>query len=142
MSTRAGLWLGILIVIGVFFLGVFGIPWLIYYFGVRKTLKEDIIEDLVYEYEVWDKPLVPLNSTEKTIDFKDSKWITYTTKCPICFRDNKITVPTPVYAAWVDGAKIQDAWPEAEDWEREVVISGCHRECFDEIFGDDSESGE
>lgn len=64
--------------------------------------------------------------------------ITVTTKpCTVCGKESQITAPAEGVKAWREGAFIQDALPELTTEEREMLISGTHPNCWDELFGDE-----
>lgn len=65
------------------------------------------------------------------------------TTCPMCGKAYELTVPTDGYFAWrVEGALVQDAFPEMSASDREMLISGICEECQEDIFGDDFEESD
>jgi hypothetical protein len=65
--------------------------------------------------------------------------ITYRATCPLCGNRDSVEVPSMGYARWRAGALIQDAMPQLSADERELLISGTCRTCWDEYFYDDGE---
>ena len=67
-----------------------------------------------------------------------STTVTVTTPaCSVCQRTSQITAPSNAVEAWRAGAFIQDALPMLTEDEREMLQSGTHPDCWDELFGDD-----
>ena len=66
------------------------------------------------------------NDTTKTI---------ITDGCVICGERSYMTVNLDSYTKWTNGVYAQDAFPTMTADEREMLISGTHPQCFDEIFG-------
>lgn len=58
-------------------------------------------------------------------------------QCVSCNKSIIITVPTKGWRRWLDGALIQDAMPELNADERELLISHVCKECFDKILEGD-----
>lgn len=59
--------------------------------------------------------------------------------CPLCDNMSHVVIPVVAYDKWLQGAKIQDAWPESTPGQRETLISGSHESCFDEAFAEDED---
>ena len=55
--------------------------------------------------------------------------------CPICAKAREVEVNEQDYWDWEDGTLAQDAFPYLEPEEREVLISGICKECWQEMFG-------
>jgi hypothetical protein len=65
---------------------------------------------------------------------------TITTKpCVVCLRTSEITAPANGVDLWRAGAHIQDALPDLTADEREMLISGTHPDCFDQLFDEDED---
>jgi len=56
--------------------------------------------------------------------------------CVLCHVCYYIDVRAAGYEAWQHGALIQDALPELEPDDRELLISGVCGDCFDGMFAD------
>lgn len=49
--------------------------------------------------------------------------------CPICNKEECISVPTENFKLWQDGTLIQDAFPFLNECQREFLITGMCEEC-------------
>lgn len=56
------------------------------------------------------------------------------TVCPCCMRMHIVKVAFDDFVAWKNGKLIQKAMPYLEDYEREMLISGVCRRCWDDMF--------
>lgn len=56
--------------------------------------------------------------------------------CRYCSQPNGVIMPQQAFDDWVDGAFIQNAWPDAPSSLREAVISGIHPYCWDAMLGE------
>ena len=62
-----------------------------------------------------------------------------TVTCPQCFvcgRQSHMRVPVEQRLAHIDGAHVQDAYPDMSMQDREQLISGTHPVCWDRMFAD------
>lgn len=41
------------------------------------------------------------------------------------------------YLAWKSGALVQDAFPDESIERREMIISGVHPKCFEDMYGEE-----
>jgi hypothetical protein len=48
-------------------------------------------------------------------------------------------MPLDAFTEWRAGAFIQQAWPEADAGTRELLISGTHPACWEELWKDDDD---
>ena len=64
----------------------------------------------------------------------DSK-LEVTNLCTMCNHHATVVVDIVGYARWRQGELIQIALPETSPEEREILITGTHPECWDELFG-------
>jgi hypothetical protein len=62
-----------------------------------------------------------------------------TQKCMVCKTSTEIDVNLEQYLDYQSGSKVQDAFPDLTDDERELIISGTHPACWDSLFPDDEE---
>lgn len=62
---------------------------------------------------------------------------TVTRTCLWCRQVHEVKVPTDGWERWQDGEYVQVAFPDLTAAEREVLISGTHDECWDEMMGDE-----
>lgn len=60
-----------------------------------------------------------------------------TPRCPHCGMSGEIEAAADEYLAWVTGTLIQRAFPTMSADEREMLMTGIHPKCWDEIFGGD-----
>lgn len=56
--------------------------------------------------------------------------------CAVCGRQAVVDMPLAAAKAWQAGVHIQRAWPEADAGTRELLISGTHPACWDELWKD------
>lgn len=54
--------------------------------------------------------------------------------CFHCGQENKILVETDKLEKWRNGAYIQDAFPDLSADDRELIMTGTHPECWEEMF--------
>lgn len=65
-----------------------------------------------------------------------------TKHCPLCVNWIVINMTYPQHKAYVEKtAYVQDIFPHIPKEEREMLISGTHPECWNEMFGDINENG-
>lgn len=57
--------------------------------------------------------------------------------CQVCGDTTIIDIPEEGFNKWRNGAFIQDAFPTLSPDERELLISGTHPKCWDELFLDE-----
>ncbi len=63
--------------------------------------------------------------------------ITYQTKpCPYCHHTSNIQLDEDKLQAWRQGEHVQNVWPEKSADNRELLITGTHPKCWDEMFGE------
>jgi hypothetical protein len=73
------------------------------------------------------------------------KTVTVAATCPLCGKPSMVeNIPEePFDAWWLDGHRngpfIQNALPTLSSGDREVLISGTHNKCFDDMFPPDSD---
>lgn len=65
-----------------------------------------------------------------------------TPTCIGCGRSSTLTVSETGIAKWRGGALIQDALPELDADQRELLVSGIHPECWAKMFGDEDADDE
>lgn len=62
--------------------------------------------------------------------------IKYTTPaCIKCKKNSLVDVPLAGLRKWQGGSLIQEAFPTLSADEREVLMTGIHPQCWDDIFG-------
>lgn len=54
--------------------------------------------------------------------------------CIVCGVASEVSVPREGYEAWLAGAYAQNAFPEMDAPEREVLISGTHPACWEKLW--------
>lgn len=59
--------------------------------------------------------------------------------CPFCGKAHEIYVNDIDYLDWQDGMLVQEAFPYLSADEREMLISGICKECWESMFGSDDE---
>jgi hypothetical protein len=65
--------------------------------------------------------------------------VVVTPKCPICQRPSELKVPREGYALWKRGELLQVAMRELTADERELLLTGTHPACWDELVPDDDD---
>lgn len=60
-------------------------------------------------------------------------------ECRLCGDLNRILVEEDKLTAWWKGAFIQDAFPDLSKDERELIMTGTHKECWDAMFGSEED---
>lgn len=65
--------------------------------------------------------------------------ITKKAKCVFCHKLVEIKMPAEGYKKYVEGALIQDAFPNMRIADREFLISGICENCQNDIFIEDDE---
>lgn len=59
-----------------------------------------------------------------------------TKRCMVCKKTGEVDIPGSEYFNWaVKGMHIQDAMPSVNVDDREQIITGTHKECWDKLFG-------
>jgi hypothetical protein len=53
--------------------------------------------------------------------------------CCVCGKSATLEVPIEGYKKWQSGAHVQDAFPAMPPDQRELLISGTHPKCWDEL---------
>jgi hypothetical protein len=59
--------------------------------------------------------------------------------CVVCGISGLLEVRKDGYLLWQAGLNVQEALPELEPDQRELLLSGVHAHCFTEMFGEDDE---
>jgi hypothetical protein len=59
--------------------------------------------------------------------------------CPFCKEEARVMVPAQGLWDWEHGALIQRAMPDLTSDEREMVMTGTHKACWDEFMKDDED---
>ena len=78
------------------------------------------------------------NFTQK--DLLDDSLKIIKNKCLHCGEDNNIYVEPTDYLDWSTKARfVQSIWPTISAEEREIVISGTHPACWNEMWPDDED---
>ena len=57
-----------------------------------------------------------------------------TNPCIVCGARSEMVVPLDNYIEWTKGTLIQDAFPDMDADSRELLKTGTHPECWDELF--------
>jgi hypothetical protein len=66
--------------------------------------------------------------------------IVRTAPCLGCWKRSTLRIPYEGYKAWiVDGEYIQDALIDLTPAERELILTGIHDECWNELFPEEDE---
>ena len=59
--------------------------------------------------------------------------------CVWCHGDTTLIVSIAKFKAWREGAHIQNVWPDTDAGIREMLITGTHPGCFDDMYKDEDE---
>lgn len=54
--------------------------------------------------------------------------------CPVCHGKTELKLDKTLWVRWMSGELIQHVWPEWSVEERELLISGTHAACWDELY--------
>ena len=54
--------------------------------------------------------------------------------CPYCLQDAVVVVTTNDFNRWLGGELAQRAFPEMKPEDREMLISGVHPKCWEELY--------
>lgn len=60
-----------------------------------------------------------------------------TTPCFKCGESSELLLPKEGIRKWLDGAYVQEAFPNESADVRELIKTGIHPECWDKIMGSD-----
>jgi hypothetical protein len=56
-----------------------------------------------------------------------------TPSCCVCGKTTAVDVDTDRYMKWLRGMLIQSAFPEMGDDDRELLLSGTHAKCWEDL---------
>jgi len=59
--------------------------------------------------------------------------------CVVCGSRAQLEVDFDGFAAWQDGTYLQNALPELDADQRELLMTGTHAHCWEIMFGGDDE---
>ena len=62
-----------------------------------------------------------------------------TKPCIVCEQTSWVTLDADKHARWIAGEHVQAVWPDMPAEEREMLITGTHPACWDQLFSDDHE---
>jgi len=62
-----------------------------------------------------------------------------TAPCIMCRRVSKVEVPTDGYYRWINGELIQYSFPHLPVGQRELLISGTHDECWNNLYPEEND---
>jgi hypothetical protein len=60
-----------------------------------------------------------------------------TPRCPLCNKSSVMDVEEDRLIAWQKGRHIQDAFPNLTADKRELIVTGTHPACWDEMLGEE-----
>jgi hypothetical protein len=66
--------------------------------------------------------------------------VTVIKRCCVCGKDACVTVDRTKFDRWYNGEHIQNVWPEMSPDVREMMISGTHPKCWEELFNEEEDS--
>lgn len=61
--------------------------------------------------------------------------------CMLCMKPSSVDVPRSVLVKMSSGEDVQSAWPESTPAQREIVITGTHESCFDDLTAESDSGG-
>jgi hypothetical protein len=61
--------------------------------------------------------------------------VVHTQPCRVCKRSGVIEVDAVGYARWKGGAYVQDAFPTLDADQRELLMTGTHAPCWEQMWG-------
>ena len=65
-----------------------------------------------------------------------------TLPCVHCHQSTDIIIPKDEIMRWQNGELAQNVWPDMSPDAVELIISGTHPQCWDEVFGGDPDEAE
>ena len=65
-----------------------------------------------------------------------------TVPCMVCKKSTIVEMSRVQYELFIQGGRISEIFPDWSLEDRELLISGTHPNCWDELFGEDDEDGE
>lgn len=64
----------------------------------------------------------------------NAKTMKFTTpECLLCHKESEVRLPREAAMQIMRGVPIQHAWPEASPEKRELIITGTHPKCWDQL---------
>lgn len=54
--------------------------------------------------------------------------------CLVCNKTGELTIEAESFEKWQSGTFIQDAFPELSADQREMLMTGIHGKCWDQMF--------
>lgn len=60
-------------------------------------------------------------------------------KCPVCGLSGMVIAPLSAWNEYANGMHVQNAFPMLNADQREMIVSGTHSKCWDELWGDDED---
>lgn len=66
-------------------------------------------------------------------DPNDETKININNTCPVCDCRSFIQVDLDPFIRWLNGEFIQDVWPELDAGQRELIKTGTHPDCWDQM---------
>jgi hypothetical protein len=66
-----------------------------------------------------------------------TKVIVTTHPCVVCNKSSEVKLDKDKFTRWINGEFAQNVWPEMSPGEREVLVSGTHDACWEQLMGDD-----
>lgn len=57
--------------------------------------------------------------------------------CIECKKVSHVIMPTEAYVAYLRGSALKDCWPEGLPSQYELIMTGTHDSCWDEIFDEE-----
>ena len=61
----------------------------------------------------------------------------HTPRCIVCEQPGAVEVDFDGFAAWKAGQNLQEALPQLDADQRELLLTGTHAQCFEKLFAFD-----
>lgn len=78
-------------------------------------------------------------NSASTANPSEEKIVFLTSPCPHCGGRSTVELYPSEITAWKRGFSIQRAFPRLSENERELILSGLHPQCWDEVFDTEDE---
>jgi len=63
--------------------------------------------------------------------------VAQTNACIVCGQSSLLNLDTDKLMRWKSGERVQTVWPEWSSDQRELLITGTHPKCWEQMFGGD-----
>jgi hypothetical protein len=75
-----------------------------------------------------------MNEEENTTEHDESDVLITTPTCSVCGIPSTLYVDKDLLSLFLQGAHVQNVWPDWSNAQRELMLTGIHGDCWDRIF--------